>query len=308
MSDAGRIYADDVLSILESSASEVYADAEYKANMILAEYLSDKKKSEAALGKKLEKGTITEKEYRAKRRNLLCSGAEWERALEDMSVIYTEALLTISGMLEGAIPAVFARNAAWAEYEIYMLTGKELNGGIYTADDAIKRAELLTLPSVDTGKDMRWNRQRITAEMMQALAAGKSISEMANVLQDVTDGAHGGTLGTVRALITAAECGGRQYIYRAAAGSDVAMRKTWRSIHDHRVRASHKGADGQAVMLDDTFLVGGEALMYPGDPSGSAANVKNCRCGMEITISGKALGHWDPEDFARWLDAREAVR
>ena len=308
MSDAGRIYADDVLSILESSASEVYADAEYKANMILAEYLSDKKKSEDALGKKLEKGTITKKEYRAKRRNLLCTGAEWERALEDMSVIYTEALLTVSVMLEGAIPAVFARNAAWAEYEIYMLTGKELNGGIYTADDATNHAELLSLPSVDVEKDMRWNRKRITAEMMQALAAGKSLYEMKNVLQDVTDGAYGGTMGTVRALITAAECGGRQYIYRIAEKVDVSMRKTWRAIHDHRVRASHKNADGQSVPLDGLFSVGGEELMYPGDPSGSAANVMNCRCGMEITIGGKAIGHWEPEDFARWLDAREVTQ
>lgn len=36
--------------------------------------------------------------------------------------------------------------------------------------------------------------------------------------------------------------------------------------------------DGQVRRLDEPFSVDGEPLMYPGDPSGSAENVINCRC------------------------------
>lgn len=43
-------------------------------------------------------------------------------------------------------------------------------------------------------------------------------------------------------------------------------------------RPDHKQAHGQVVKVGTPFIVGGEALMYPGDPNGSAAQVCNCRC------------------------------
>lgn len=52
----------------------------------------------------------------------------------------------------------------------------------------------------------------------------------------------------------------------------------WLSTKDDRTRPDHLEADGQAVGIDQPFSVGGEMLMYPGDPSGSAGNTINCRC------------------------------
>lgn len=54
--------------------------------------------------------------------------------------------------------------------------------------------------------------------------------------------------------------------------------KTWLSSRDGKVRDTHAEADGQTVPVDQSYSVGGEPLMYPGDPSGSAAEVMNCRC------------------------------
>ena len=50
------------------------------------------------------------------------------------------------------------------------------------------------------------------------------------------------------------------------------------SMHDSKVRDDHAEADGQEVGMDEAFDVGGEQLMYPGDPAGSAGNTINCRC------------------------------
>lgn len=58
--------------------------------------------------------------------------------------------------------------------------------------------------------------------------------------------------------------------------------KEWVSKEDSDTRPAHRRADGQTRTLRDTFTVGGESLMYPGDASGYAWNVINCRCDMNI--------------------------
>lgn len=54
--------------------------------------------------------------------------------------------------------------------------------------------------------------------------------------------------------------------------------KIWMSRHDSAVRPAHRLADGQAQFVSQPFVVAGEPLMAPGDPSGSPWNVINCRC------------------------------
>lgn len=54
--------------------------------------------------------------------------------------------------------------------------------------------------------------------------------------------------------------------------------KRWLSTIDTRARLSHIAAMGQERAVDEPFEVGGEELLYPRDPAGSAANTINCRC------------------------------
>lgn len=56
------------------------------------------------------------------------------------------------------------------------------------------------------------------------------------------------------------------------------IEKTWHARDDSATRPGHKRADGQTVFVNQPFIVNMEALMAPGDPSGSPANVINCRC------------------------------
>ena len=57
-----------------------------------------------------------------------------------------------------------------------------------------------------------------------------------------------------------------------------ALKKEWIASLDARVRPSHAAANGQVREVDEAFSVGGESLMYPRDPSGSAQETINCRC------------------------------
>ena len=54
--------------------------------------------------------------------------------------------------------------------------------------------------------------------------------------------------------------------------------KEWLTALDGRERPAHREADGQRVGADQPFIVGGEYLKFPGDPSASAKNRINCRC------------------------------
>jgi SPP1 gp7 family putative phage head morphogenesis protein len=66
--------------------------------------------------------------------------------------------------------------------------------------------------------------------------------------------------------------------FGAAKETGLVLNKEWISAEDDRTRPDHAAANGQIVGMDDSFDIGGEALMYPGDPGGSADQVINCRC------------------------------
>jgi HK97 family phage portal protein len=63
--------------------------------------------------------------------------------------------------------------------------------------------------------------------------------------------------------------------HTAATLSGVVKQKEWLSQQDDRVRESHADLDGTTIDLNDTFDNG---CAYPGDPSGDASEVINCRC------------------------------
>lgn len=54
--------------------------------------------------------------------------------------------------------------------------------------------------------------------------------------------------------------------------------KQWNSTLDGKTRSSHQKLDKEWRELDEPFSNG---LMYPGDPNGKAAEVVNCRCGVD---------------------------
>lgn len=64
----------------------------------------------------------------------------------------------------------------------------------------------------------------------------------------------------------------------AAESTGVEMKREWIAASDERTRDDHAAADGQVVAMDEPFDVGGDELMYPGDPNGEPEQIINCRC------------------------------
>lgn len=61
-------------------------------------------------------------------------------------------------------------------------------------------------------------------------------------------------------------------------GQAGATMKEWISAFISTTRPEHADADSQIVKMNKPFNVGGELLMFPGDPTGSVGNVANCYC------------------------------
>lgn len=71
----------------------------------------------------------------------------------------------------------------------------------------------------------------------------------------------------------------------AAKASGLPMQKEWIASGGERTRENHLLASGQTVNIDEPFVVGGDYLMQPGDPSGSAEEIINCRCAVGYSVA-----------------------
>lgn len=63
--------------------------------------------------------------------------------------------------------------------------------------------------------------------------------------------------------------------------------KRWDTIMDNKERTEHRKANNQARPLNQPFIVGGEPLLFPGDPTGAPWNVINCRCSLRLEKAGR---------------------
>jgi len=116
--------------------------------------------------------------------------------------------------------------------------------------------------------------------LREAIRNGESIEQMTERIQKVFQGTVRGDAPRARMIArteaTGIVNGGQRLAYQQNA--DIVEGVEWLSSKDARVRPSHQAADGQQVLLNKPFTVGGALLRFPGDPQGPAREVVNCRC------------------------------
>lgn len=85
-------------------------------------------------------------------------------------------------------------------------------------------------------------------------------------------------------------------LQRAQAEGEPNPEKVWLATMDRRTRPAHQLADTQRVGLLEPFTVGGARMMFPGDPSGPADQVINCRCSALFVVLGETID-WTNRQF-----------
>lgn len=138
-------------------------------------------------------------------------------------------------------------------------------------------SELGKIGLVTNAQAVKTNIQRsITTSIVQ----GESIPKMAKrITMDLETNANN-AVRIARTETTRVMGEARNSIFEQALSKGIKLEKKWLAAKDDRTRSSHKHLDGEVRPMDKPFSNG---LMFPGDPSGPAEEVINCRCTM-VTV------------------------
>jgi HK97 family phage portal protein len=117
-------------------------------------------------------------------------------------------------------------------------------------------------------------RKKIRSIIKKEEAAGKTVADIANELDKLylDEIIPNRTYTIARTEVIGASNAGNRY---AAKQTGLNLNKTWLSTEDERTRDSHVSINGETRAMDEKYSNG---LMFPGDPSGEAKEVINCRC------------------------------
>jgi len=133
--------------------------------------------------------------------------------------------------------------------------------------------------------------RRLRSALAEALVLGEGMPSIATRLRAITQSSRKQAMRisrteTLRALNQGAYLAAEQ----AANEHGIELEKVWHSALDEFTRqsetADHVKAHGVTAPRDKHFIISGEALMYPLDPNGSAANIINCRCSHSYRVVG----------------------
>lgn len=120
----------------------------------------------------------------------------------------------------------------------------------------------------------------LRATLVEGVAEGEDMGQIRDRITSVYDEAQDFRAETIaRTEVGAAQNFGRN----AEMKNQKVQKKRWISIFSNS-RDSHMAASEQVVEADETFLVDGEELEYPGDPNGSPGNIINCQCSVSPTL------------------------
>ena len=127
------------------------------------------------------------------------------------------------------------------------------------------------------GEDVDLLKKKITAQVSRSIATGMSFAQTAKALEGQTKIGYNRAVRIARTEGHRIQITGTMDAMEKAKEKGADVLKQWDATLDDRTRESHSQVDGEIRETDKPFSNG---LMFPGDPSGGAAEVVNCRCAL----------------------------
>ena len=144
------------------------------------------------------------------------------------------------------------------------------------------------------GKDTKELSKKIASEISRGISSGAMYAEIARNVESWGRIPRNNAMRIARTEAHRIQTKASMNACNKAKANGADVVKQWDSALDKRTRDSHARIDGEIRELDKKFSNG---LMYPGDPSGAAAEVVNCRCAL-LQRARWALGN----DYTKWSE------
>lgn len=306
--DIAHGWTDEQIEALKKRFKSEYGKARRemsgKVKAMLAEY--DEKNEEWK--KLLASGKVTREEYDA----WLKGQAAQKRYVQDIAdILATDARHAdelAMDAINDVIPYVYAENANRAAFDIEKGIGYDTHSFDLYDQSTVRRLirdqpELLPpIPEarLDKRKDKRWNKQKFSSAITQAILQGDSIPQATERLMRVMHMDESSAVRAARTAITGAENAGRVDSFRRAKRIGIDLEQQWMATLDMRTRHSHRQLDGQHVPVGEKFKVDGVELEFPADPTAPPEYVYNCRCTLVAWFEG--IDMEDPDRLSRLPD------
>lgn len=286
--DYAQYESDMYLESLEKRLNREYLKASQEVEKKMKKHLADFELKDVERKALVESGEWTQKEYIEWRANQIYISGGWNDLRNTLAEDYVNTNKIAAEMITNNNYDVYALNHNYAAFEIERTTGADLSYSLYnrkTVENLAKGNKDLPLKTkIAVPKDLRWNKKQIDSAMLQSVLQGKSIPELAKSLpRAVGETNLNGAIRRARTLTTYAQNEARLDEYREAEELGIEMQKCWLATLDDRTRDSHAIIDGECVDIEEEFSNG---LMCPGDSSGDAEEVYNCRCTMVAQVKG----------------------
>lgn len=295
--DEGHEETEELLKKLEKEITKEYQKASKEVSAKLRDYLrrfeiKDKIKKEA-----LEKGLITEKEYKKWLQGQLMMSKRWTEVRDTLAEDLTKADKMAKDIAFKRMPEVYAINHNYGTYQVekaakvdtsYTLYDKETVKRLFNDNEVFYHAPGKKLTNaIKEGKALAWNKKTIQSVMLQGILQGESIGNMATRLANTTgEQNRKAAIRNARTMTTGVQNAGRVQSYERAKNMGIEVEKQWLATLDGRTRHWHRELDGVSVPNDKPFNSEFGKIMYPGDPSADPANIYNCRCTLVANIKG----------------------
>lgn len=292
--DIAHGWTDEQIEALKKRFKSEYGKARRemrgKVKSMLAEY--DEKNEEWK--KLLASGKVTREEYDA----WLKGQAAQRRYVQDMAdMLASDARRTdelAMDAINDVIPYVYAENANRAAFDIEKGIGYDTHSFDLYDQSTVRRLmreqpELLPpIPEarLDKRKDKRWNKQKFSSAITQAILQGDSIPQASERLMRVLKMDEDSAVRAARTAITGAENAGRVDSFKRAKRIGIDLEQQWMATLDMRTRHSHRQLDGQHVPVGEKFKVDDVELEFPADPTAPPEYVYNCRCTLVAWFEG----------------------
>jgi len=217
-----------------------------------------------------------------------------------------------ASMHKGYLTDVFEDNYYMTGYFLESETAKDISYSLLNRQ-AIYESVLTPMDKIALSDNAVSVRAGIKRSITSDLIQGKGIREMSQGITNALEKNANNAARIARTETTGVMNKARLDSMGFAETKGFRIDKKWITGGDDRVRDSHACLDGDTVKLNEPFtecLI--NPMMYPGDQSGSAEDVINCRCSNVEVVTKvnekrqtvKVYGNKNAKGYAEWTQER----